>query len=117
MDDRTFRAIVPSPGRRLCACRRISNEGDKTILYTGTSLTAGKLAAGKYYTQQVETAVYTDGSITRALQVGDYFCSDGKIIRAKTSIIKGTSHIGLVFKRWGDLQRMIVNMSMVTESR
>lgn len=72
-------------------------KGDKTILYTGTSLTAGKLAAGKYYTQQVETAVYTDGSITRALQVGDYFCSDGKIIPGETSIIKRT-YIGLVFK-------------------
>ena len=41
--------------------------------------------------------ILTDGSITRALQVGDYFCSDGKIIPGETSIIKGT-YIGLVFK-------------------
>ena len=97
MDDGTFRAIVPSPAGDFVPAGSYLTKGDKTILYTGTSLTAGKLAAGKYYTQQVETAVYTDGSITRALQVGDYFCSDGKIIPGETSIIKRT-YIGLVFK-------------------
>ena len=61
------------PGRRLCACRELSNEGDKTILYTGDLTNSRKARCRKYYTQQVETAVYTDGSITRALQVGDYF--------------------------------------------
>lgn len=97
MDDGTFRAIIPSPSGALVPSGSYNTKGDQTISFMGTSLAAGTLSAGKYYTLQVEAAVYTDGSMTRALQVGDYICSNGKVMPGETSIIT-ENYIGLVFK-------------------
>lgn len=97
MDDGTFRAIIPSPSGALVPSGSYNTKGDQTISFMGTSLGAGTLTAGKYYTLQVEAAIYTDGSMTRALQVGDYICSNGKVMPGETSIIT-ENYIGLVFK-------------------
>lgn len=97
MGDGTFRAIIPSPSGALVPSGSYNTKGDQTISFMGTSLAAGTLTAGKYYTLQVEAAVYTDGSMTRALQVGDYICSNGKVMPGETSIIT-EDYIGLVFK-------------------
>lgn len=97
MDDGTFRAIIPVPSTEFEPNGNYWSKDDKAILFTGTPLAAGTLTAGKYYTQQVEAAIYTDGSMTRALQVGDYLCSNGKVMPGETSIIT-ENYIGLVFK-------------------
>lgn len=97
MGDGTFRAIMKTTSADVIPTGSYTTVGDKTILYTGATLTAGTLIAGKCYTQQVEVLLPTNGSVTRALQVGDYYCRDGKILARETPVIKNpTDCIGIV---------------------
>ena len=98
MDNGTFRTIVKvTPTDDVIPIGSYTTIGDKEILYTGTALAAGMLVAGKCYTQQVEIQLPTDGSVTRALRVGDYYCRDGKILAYETPVIKNpTDCVGVV---------------------
>ena len=96
MSDGTFRAILKagvSASTVLTGSYKTKN--DKVVLYTNT-LAAGVFTAGKCYTQQVEASVLTGDPINRELQVGDYFCSNGKIFPAD-SPVGSEDIIGIVF--------------------
>ena len=99
-DEGTFRTIlkanetgqvVPTGSYRI--------EGEKTVIYTGSAIAAGKFMGGKYYTQQVGVSRFPDVSTSRSLRVGDYFCSNGKILPSEISFSENSvGCIGLVFK-------------------
>lgn len=79
MGDGTFRAIVKTTSEEVIPTGSYKTTGDKSVLYTGTTLAAATLTAGKYYTQQVNMLESPMESVIRPLQEGDFFCSNGKI--------------------------------------
>lgn len=98
MDDGTFRAIMKiTATEEIVPTGSYKTKDDKTILYTGNKLVAGKLAAGKYYIQQVDTPLFGEGTVTRELQIGDFFYRDGKILSTETPTIPDpTNCVGIL---------------------
>ena len=99
-DDGIFRAILKANTTgQVVPAGSYRVEGEKTVIYTGTTIATGKLTGGKYYTQRVGVSRYPDVSTPRALRVGDYFCSNGKILPGEISFSENLIDcIGLVFK-------------------
>ena len=96
MGDGTFRAIVKTTSTDVIPTGSYKTTGDKTVLYTGTSLAAATLTAGKCYTQQVNMLETPYESVIRPLREGDFFCSNGKISPYESNSFS-SSVIGVVF--------------------
>lgn len=100
MADGTFRTILKTTAAdAVTPTGSYKAKGGKTVLYTGAALAAGKLVAGKYYTQQSDVPLLLGRNEERALQIGDYFARDGKILSRETpDIANPTDYVGIVLK-------------------
>lgn len=94
MGNGSFRAIIPVPqsNTAFTPAGNYRLTDGKTIILTETPLAAGTLTAGKYYTLQ------TNPQVSRRLQIGDFFYSDGKFLNRDVSNVPSMNDcVGVVF--------------------